>query len=86
MSELLREPKPKSTTASGGATAGLSPVDAVRVVINTAVSMSATEQAISVRSVLESSRGAGLLIWIPGYIWNGDTVIAADPAADPTID
>ena len=78
MSELLREIEPKDTTASGRA-AGISAVDAVRLVVNTAVKMSEVEPAISVRSVTESSRGAGVIIWIPGYVSNGTTIIVAPP-------
>ena len=74
MSELLREIEPKNTTASGRA-AGISAVDAVRLVVNTAVKMSEIEPAISVRSVTESSRGPGIIIWIPGYISNGTTIV-----------
>ena len=74
MSELLRETEPKNTTASGRA-AGISAVDAVRLVVNTAVKMSEVEPVISVRSVSESSRGPGVIIWIPGYISNGTTIV-----------
>lgn len=84
MSELLREPKLKITTGSGGTTGGLTPVDAVRVVVNTAVAMSEHAPGIDVRSIEESSRGPGIMIWIPGYVHNGDTVIVAAPAPTPT--
>ena len=80
MSELLKETEPKNTTANGRE-AGISAVDAVRLVVNTAVTMSEVEPAISVRSVTESSRGAGVLIWIPGYISNGKTIVVTPPAA-----
>lgn len=84
MSELLREIEPKNTTASGRA-AGISAVDAVRLVVNTAVKMSEVEPAISVRSVTESSRGPGIIIWIPGYVSNGATivVVTAPPEEPP---
>lgn len=78
MSELLRPPKQKDTTGSAGA---ISPADAVRLVVNTAVAMKDHEPAIDVRSLDESARGPGILIWIPGYVDNGETVIAAPEAA-----
>lgn len=84
MSELLREPKLKITTGIGNATGGISPVDAVRVVVNTAVAMSDHAPGIDVRSVEESSRGPGIMIWIPGYVHNGETVIVAAPTPSPT--
>ena len=55
----------------------ITPVDAVRLVVNTAVAMADNEPAIDVRSVTESRRGPGILIWIPGYVSNGDTIIVA---------
>lgn len=55
----------------------ISAVDAVRLVVNTAVAMVDNEPAIDVRSVTESRRGPGILIWIPGYVSNGDTIIVA---------
>jgi hypothetical protein len=57
-------------------------VDAVRLVVNTAVTMSEIEPAIDVRSVTESRRGPGILIWIPGYVSNGDTIIVASAGRD----
>ena len=81
MSELLRQQQPKKKTASAAAPS-LPPVEAVRLVVNTAVAMADNEPAIDVRSVTESRRGPGILIWIPGYVSNGDTIIvAASPAA-----
>ena len=77
MSKLLREPTLKTTTAIGSATAGLSAVDAVRVVVNTAVAMMEHEPVINVRSIEHPEYGLGVLIWIPGYISNGDTIIVA---------
>lgn len=56
-----------------------SPVEAVRVVVNTAVAMADDEPAISVRSVTESKRGPGILIWIPGYVHNGETIVIVTP-------
>ena len=82
MSELLRETEPKSTTASGRA-GGISAVDAVRLVVNTAVKMSEVEPAISVRSVSESSRGPGVIIWIPGYVSNGTTIVVTAAPEEP---
>lgn len=76
MSELLRPQQPKKKIASGGAP-GLPAVEAVRLVVNTAVAMADNEPAIDVRSVTESRRGPGILIWIPGYVSNGDTIIVA---------
>jgi hypothetical protein len=35
------------------------------------------EPVIDVRSVEESRRGPGILIWIPGYVNNGDTIVEA---------
>jgi len=58
----------------------ISAADAVRLIVNTAVLMRANEPMIDVRSVTESSRGPGILIWIPGYIDNGETIVTA-PAA-----
>jgi hypothetical protein len=77
MSELLRETEQKSAMVSafGGS---ISPVDAVRLLVNTAVLMKENEPDIDVRSVTESKRGPGILIWIPGYIDNGGTIITAD--------
>ena len=77
MSELLRETKPAPTTKSGPKV-NISAADAVRLVVNTAVKMAENEPAIDVRSVASSSRGAGILIWIPGYVSNGDTIIVAE--------
>lgn len=74
MSELLRSPKQRDTTASAS---GVSAADAVRLVVNTAVAMREHEPAIDVRSLEESARGPGILIWIPGYINGGDTIVAA---------
>ena len=76
MSELLRQQQPKKKTASA-AVPSLPPVEAVRLVVNTAVAMADNEPAIDVRSVTESRRGPGILIWIPGYVSNGDTIIVA---------
>ena len=56
---------------------GINAVEAVRLVVNTAVAMADNEPAIDVRSVTESRRGPGILIWIPGYVSNGDTIIVA---------
>ena len=81
MSELLREKKPKSTTASASR-ASTSPVEAVRLVVNTAVLMMENEPQIDVRSVTESARGPGIFIWIPGYIDDAGTIIVA-PFAPP---
>ena len=79
MSELLRPSRPKPSTA----TAAITPVDAVRLVVNTAVEMAEHEPAIDIRSVTESQRGPGVLIWIPGYISNGDTIITAPQEPTP---
>jgi hypothetical protein len=57
--------------------ASTSAVEAVRLVVNTAVLMMQNEPAIDVRSVTESKRGPGILIWIPGYIDNDGTIIVA---------
>ncbi len=83
MSELLRETPQKKPTG-GGAKVNISAVDAVRLVVNTAVAMIDREVAISVRSVTESSRGPGIIIWIPGYVDNGETIVKVDapPAAE----
>ena len=77
MSKLLREPTLKITTAIGSANAGLSPVDAVRVVVNTAVAMMEHEPVIDVRSIEHPEHGPGVLIWIPGYVSNGETIVDA---------
>ncbi len=77
MSELLKESGPKRKTASAKKD-GISAADAVRLVVNTAVAMMDAEPAISVRSVTESKRGPGILIWIPGYVDNGETIVTAD--------
>ena len=82
MSELLREAKPRNTTASASK-ASTSPVEAVRLVVNTAVLMMENEPQIDVRSVTESKRGPGILIWIPGYIDSEGTIIVAEPVAKP---
>jgi hypothetical protein len=79
MSELLREP-PRKPTTKNEPKGDISAADAVRLVVNTAVLMRANEPAIDVRSITESSRGPGILIWIPGYIDNGETIVTA-PAA-----
>lgn len=80
MSELLSQPKPKAKTANERK-ADISPEDAVRLVINTAVIMTENEPAIDVRSVTESIHGEGVLIWIPGYIWrDGQIVVSQQPA------
>ncbi len=81
MSELLRETRPQPTTASASR-ASTSPVEAVRLVVNTAVLMMENEPQIDVRSVTESARGPGIFIWIPGYIDNDGTVIVAPAAAE----
>ena len=60
----------------------ISAVDAVRLVVNTAVTMSEIEPAISVRSVSESSRGPGIIIWIPGYVSNGATIVVVTAAPE----
>ena len=39
--------------------------------------MKENEPVISVRSVTESKRGPGILIWIPGYIDRDGTIIIA---------
>lgn len=79
MSELLRQNKPRTSTASAEK-GGISAADAVRLVVNTAVAMKETEPVIDVRSVIESKRGPGILIWIPGYVSNGETIIEAPTA------
>ena len=78
MSELLRETKPKKMTGRG-LKASTSAVEAVRLVVNTAVLMMENEPEIDVRSVTESKRGPGILIWIPGYIDSDGTIIEAPP-------
>jgi hypothetical protein len=80
MSELLKQDGPESKTKSA-AKDGTSAVDAVRLVVNTAVAMTDAEPAISVRSVSESKRGPGIIIWIPGYVDNGETIVVAPEAA-----
>jgi hypothetical protein len=60
----------------------ISAVEAVRLVVNTAVAMAENEPAIDVRSVTESRRGPGILIWIPGYVSNGETIIVASAGRD----
>lgn len=80
MSELLRQPTRKAATESG-AKGGISQADAVRLVVNTAVAMAEHEPAIDVRSVEESRRGAGILIWIPGYVSNGETIVLSEADA-----
>ena len=83
MSELLREQKQSSTTASEQRD-GINAADAVRLVVNTAVAMRDYEPMIDVRSLDESTRGPGVLIWIPGYVSNGKTIVAAPtPPAAP---
>lgn len=81
MSELLRETKPAPTTKSGPKV-NISAADAVRLVVNTAVKMAENEPAIDVRSVTESKRGPGILIWIPGYIDSDGTIIEAAPPSE----
>jgi hypothetical protein len=76
MSELLREAAPNNMTASA-AEGGINAADAVRLVVNTAVAMRDYEPAIDVRSLDDSARGPGVLIWIPGYVSNGKTIVAA---------
>ena len=83
MSELLREKKPGNTTASASR-ASTSPVEAVRLVVNTAVLMMENEPGIDVRSVTESKRGPGILIWIPGYVDDNGTIIVAESDPAPT--
>lgn len=78
MSELLRETTPKPKTKNEPKV-NINAADAVRLVVNTAVLMTENEPAIDVRSVTESSRGPGILIWIPGYVSDGDTIIEAPP-------
>ena len=82
MSELLREGQQSNTTASAAGD-GISAADAVRLVVNTAVAMSDHEPAIEVRSLDVSARGPGVIIWIPGYVSNGKTIVAAPPAPIP---
>lgn len=60
----------------------ISAADAVRLVVNTAVKMAENEPVIDVRSVESSSRGPGILIWIPGYVDSDGTIIEAAPPAD----
>lgn len=66
--------------------ASINAADAVRLVVNTAVAMKDNEPVISVRSVTELKRGPGILIWIPGYVSNGETIIEAPtaPQEEPT--
>ena len=78
MSELLRETKPAKLTKDEPKES-ISAADAVRLVVNTAVIMRESEPSIDVRSVEESSRGPGILIWIPGYIDSDGTIIEAAP-------
>lgn len=59
----------------------MTPVDAVRLVVNTAVVMAENEPAIDIMSVTEGKRGPGILIWIPGYIDNSGTIIVAGTVA-----
>ena len=78
MSELLRETTPKPKTKNEPKV-NINAADAVRLVVNTAVLMTENEPSIDVRSVEESSRGPGILIWIPGYIDSDGTIIEAAP-------
>lgn len=39
--------------------------------------MRENEPRIDIRSVIESKRGPGILIWIPGYIDSDGTIIVA---------
>lgn len=78
----LQERPRYNTTRKRNAAPSLPPVEAVRLVVNTAVAMADNEPAIDVRSVTESRRGPGILIWIPGYVSNGDTIIVASAGRD----
>ena len=77
MLESEKSKTPDAKTKKSAAGSQLSPVEAVLVVVNTAVAMSAKEPQIDIRSIEVSRRGPGILIWIPGYIHTGDTVISA---------
>lgn len=70
-----KTPSGKTTKSESGSR--LSREEAVHVVVNTAVAMSGHEPDIDVRSLAESRRGPGILIWIPGYIWDDGQIVAA---------
>lgn len=76
MSELLSQTKQGNETQNAPG-ASINAADAVRLVVNTAVLMRENEPAIDVRSVSESRRGPGILIWIPGYIDSEGVIIEA---------
>lgn len=80
MSELPISQTQKNRTATG-LKVNINAADAVRLVVNTAVEMSSREPAIDIMSVTEGKRGPGILIWIPGYVHNGDTIVEAEVVA-----
>lgn len=74
-SDLESLKPPYAKTKKSASASRLSPVEAVLVVVNTAVTMASIEPAIDIRSIEESKRGPGILIWIPGYVHDGETVV-----------
>lgn len=79
MSESPAATKPSART-NGASKASTSPVEAVRLVVNTAILMRDNAPEIDVQSVTESRRGPGILIWIPGYVDNDGTIVTAPEA------
>lgn len=75
--ESVKQKTQGGKTTKNASGSRLSREEAVHVVVNTAVAMSGHEPDIDIRSLDESRRGPGILIWIPGYIWNDGQIVAA---------
>ena len=59
-----------------GVMSDLSAADAVRLVANTAIVARAAAKEITVANVRRNGR-PGIMIWIPGWLWDGKTIVAA---------
>ena len=66
-----------SPIAAAGPMTDLTPADAVRLVANTAVIARTVAPEIQV-SAARRAGTPGLLIWIPGWLWDGRQLVASD--------
>lgn len=72
-----RSARRRSVIEDSGPVSDLSEADAVRLVANTAVMARTVVATIQVASARRNGQ-PGILIWIPGWLWDGKTIISAD--------
>ena len=71
-----RSARRRSVIEDSGPVSDLSEADAVRLVANTAVMARTVVANIQVASARRNGQ-PGILIWIPGWLWDGKTIVDA---------